>query len=290
MNAQTHTIGSILKVSEAWLAQRGVDQPKVDAGTLLAHALGMKRLNLYLQTDRPLNEPELAAFRPLLQRRGRREPVSRILQRKGFWNHDFFVDGDVLSPRADSEQLVALSLELELPTEAKVLDLCTGSGCLAISLAAERPQWRVVASDISEPALAVARRNARECVPDQTLEWVHADGLQGLGAGFDLIVCNPPYIGWSERATLDPEVAHHDPELALFSGDDGLDLIRRLIPESKDHLSERGWLLMEHGHQQGDALRSLFHDAGFYDVATHRDLGQRERVTLGRRSPIDQTA
>ena len=99
MNAQAHTIGSILKVSEAWLAQRGVDQPKVDAGTLLAHALGMKRLNLYLQTDRPLNEPELAAFRPLLQRRRRREPVSRILQRKGFWNHDFFVDGDVLSPR-----------------------------------------------------------------------------------------------------------------------------------------------------------------------------------------------
>ena len=87
----------------------------------------MKRLNLYLQTDRPLNEPELAAFRPLLQRRGRREPVSRILQRKGFWNHDFFVDGDVLSPRADSEQLVALSLELELPSEAKVLDLCTGA-------------------------------------------------------------------------------------------------------------------------------------------------------------------
>ena len=113
-----------------------------------------------------------------------------------------------------------------------------------------------MASDISEPALAVARRNARECVPDQTLEWVHTDGLQGLDAGFDLIVCNPPYIGWSERPTLDPEVAHHDPELALFSGDDGTRLDPAIDPRIQDHLSERGWLLMEHGHQQGDALRA----------------------------------
>ena len=278
---QRHTIGSILKISEAWLAERGVDQPKIDAGTLLAKALGMKRLDLYLQTDRPLLEPELASFRPLLARRGRREPVSRIIGLKGFWNHDFLVTPAVLSPRADSELLVEKSLAAELPDEARVLDLCSGSGCIAISLAAERPDWTVVGSDVSVEALAVAQANGERCEVDVT--WRQADGFAGLDGGFNLIVSNPPYVGERERPELDPEVANHDPALALFSGDDGLNFIRRLLDEAPSQLKAGGLLLIEHGWQQGEAVRALFAAKGcFNDVETHRDLGGRERVTAGR--------
>lgn len=287
MTKVPHTIGSILKISEDWLAVRGVDQPKVDAGTLLAHALQMKRLDLYLQTDRPLLEPELAAFRPLLQRRGKREPVSRILGRKGFWNHDFMVTPEVLSPRADSELLVELSLSLDLDDQALVLDLCTGSGCLAISIAAERANWTLTGSDLSKKALDVAQHNAQQCIPERSIEWIQSDGFNDLNGQFDLIVTNPPYIGTTERDQLDPEVAEHDPHLALFSGDDGLDLVRRIVAEASQHLRSKGWLLIEHGHTQGEALRDLLTDHGFESIKTHRDLGQRERVSLGRWPGID---
>ena len=287
MTKVPHTIGSILKISEDWLAVRGVDQPKVDAGTLLAHALQMKRLDLYLQTDRPLLEPELAAFRPLLQRRGKREPVSRILGRKGFWNHDFMVTPEVLSPRADSELLVELSLSLDLDDQALVLDLCTGSGCLAISIAAERANWTLTGSDLSKEALDVAQHNAQQCIPERSIEWIQSDGFNDLNGQFDLIVTNPPYIGTTERDQLDPEVAQHDPHLALFSGDDGLDLVRRIVAQSSQHLRSKGWLLVEHGHTQGEALRDLLTDHGFESIKTHRDLGQRERVSLGRWPGVD---
>ncbi len=282
-----HTIGSILKISEDWLAVRGVDQPKVDAGTLLAHALHMKRLDLYLQTDRPLVEHELAAFRPLLQRRGKREPVSRILGRKGFWNHDFIVTPEVLSPRADSELLVELSLGLDLNDQANVLDLCTGSGCLAISLAAERPDWKMTGSDLSTAALEVAKNNAQQCIPEQSIQWIQSDGFNHLHRQFDLIVTNPPYVGMSERDRLDPEVADHDPHLALFSGHDGLDLVKRIIAEASQYLTVNGWLLIEHGHTQAETLRKLLTAHGFDAIQTHRDLGQRERVSLGRWPGID---
>ena len=287
MNNGPHTIGSILKLSEDWLAARGVDQPKVDAGTLLAYALEMKRLDLYLQTDRPLIERELAAFRPLLRRRGKREPISRILGLKGFWNHDFIVTPDVLSPRADSELLVELSLSRHLDDEADILDLCTGSGCLAISLCSERPSWKITATDLSETALAVARRNAEKCIPDGTIRWIQTDVFEDLDEQFDLILTNPPYIGVCERDELDPEVALHDPHLALFSGNDGLDLVKRIVPEATHHLNVNGWLLIEHGHQQANDIRELLAAHGFDQIETHRDLGQRERVTLGRWSGIN---
>ena len=285
-----HTIGSILKLSEEWLAARGIDQPKVDAGSLLAHALTMKRLDLYLQTDRPLRERELAVFRPLLQRRGRREPVSRILGRKGFWNHDFVITPDVLAPRADSELLVELSLGLDLSEDATVLDLCTGSGCLAISLSAERSTWAIHASDLSAAALDVARQNAKLCVPERHIQWIQSDGFENMDERFDLVVTNPPYIGLNEIDELDPEVVEHDPHVALFSGEDGLDLVRRIVSEAPQRLRENGWLLIEHGHQQGEALRKLLTIHNFTAVETRRDLGQRERVSLGRWTGVDQSA
>ncbi len=290
MSEQRHTVGSILAISEDWLQARGVDQPKVDAGFLLAHALGLKRLDLYLQTDRPLHESELAVFRPLLQRRGRREPVNRILGSKAFWNHDFEVTPDVLCPRADSEILIETALGLALPDTARVLDLCTGSGCLAISLAAERAAWRITATDCSEPALGVAARNLKRCKVEAQVTLLCGDLWAGAEAPFDLIVSNPPYVAENERADLDPEVRDHDPDVALFSGADGLELIRRLVGQASHYLTTNGWLLVEHGSNQGDAVRQLFAEAGLHAIDTRRDLGARERATLGCLSRVDEVA
>jgi release factor glutamine methyltransferase len=287
MSETRHTVGSILAVSEDWLAARGVDQAKVDAGVLLAHALGLKRLDLYLQTDRPLSETELALFRPLLQRRGRREPVNRILGLKGFWQHEFEVTPDVLCPRADSELLVETALGLDLPPQARVIDLCTGSGCLAVSLAAERSDWQMLASDCSEAALVVAARNLKRCGVEERIALLCGDLFAGAEGPFDLIVSNPPYIGEDERAGLDPEVRDHDPHVALFSGLDGLDLMRRLVTEAPKYLAKDGWLLVEHGHAQGADVRRLFENAGLSEAHSLRDLGSRERATLGRLTSID---
>ncbi len=196
----------------------------------------------------------------------------------------------MLAPRADSELLVELSLGLDLSEDATVLDLCTGSGCLAISLSAERSTWVVQATDLSTAALDVARQNAQLCVPERCIQWIQSDGFENVDDRFDLIVTNPPYIGLDELDELDPEVAEHDPHLALFSGKDGLDLVRRIVTEAPEHLTENGWLLIEHGHQQGKALRELLTTHNFSAVETRRDLGQRERVSLGRWTGVDQSS
>ncbi|MDE0881878.1 MAG: peptide chain release factor N(5)-glutamine methyltransferase [Myxococcota bacterium] len=283
----SHTIGSILQISEDWLAQRNVDSPKVDAGFLLAHALGLPRLQLYLQTERPLSEDELAVFRPLLQRRGKREPVSKIVGLKGFWNHDFEVTQAVLSPRSDSEILIETALALELGDDANVIDLCTGSACLAVSLAAEKPTWHLVATDCSAEALEVAARNLKRCDVEERIELLCGDLFAGAEGCFDLIISNPPYIAEFERESLDPEVLLHDPAIALFSGADGLDLMRRVVKEAPPRLKERGWLLLEHGCDQAPAVAELMGAHGFVDVVCKRDLAGRERATLGRLPSVD---
>jgi release factor glutamine methyltransferase len=209
--------------------------------------------------------------------------VSRIVGTKGFWKHDFKVTPAVLCPRADSETLIELAVKAPVPEQAKVLDLCTGSGCLAISLAGEKPQWHIDATDSCPHALEVAQENMATCgVQDRVCLhlgdlWAHCTGP------YQLIVSNPPYIGETERAELDPEVLDYDPALALFSGTDGLDLMRRLVGEAAQHLAPEGILMVEHGHQQSEAVQALFTQAGFTGVDSHRDLGGRLRVTQGTR-------
>jgi release factor glutamine methyltransferase len=283
----SHTIGEILQISEDWLARRNVDSPKVDAGFLLAHALGLPRLQLYLETERPLSETELATFRPLLQRRGEREPVSRIVGLKGFWNHDFEVTPAVLSPRADSEILVETALSLELGENARVIDLCTGSGCLAVSLAAEKANWQLIATDCSAEALEVAARNVKTCNVEGRIELRCGDLFADAEGCFELIVSNPPYIAEFERESLDPEVLLHDPGIALFSGADGLDLMRRLVKAAPAKLKAEGWLLLEHGCDQAEAVAELMRAQGFVDMQCKRDLAGRDRATLGRLPSVD---
>lgn len=249
---------------------------------LLSHVLGKDRAWLFAHARDPLGAEEIARFDALLERRIAGEPVAYLTGHRGFWTLDLAVGPDTLIPRPETELLVELALA-RLPTGRvlEVADLGTGSGAIALALASERPQARVVATDASAGALAMAERNAR--MHDiGNVRFLPGDWWQPLaGQRFDLIASNPPYI-----ADADPHLRQgdlrHEPISALASGADGLDAVRIIAGGAPGHLRADGWLLLEHGWEQGKAIRELLALAGFVDIATERDLEARDRVTLGR--------
>ncbi|UYB51521.1 peptide chain release factor N(5)-glutamine methyltransferase [Xanthomonas sp. AM6] len=256
---------------------------RADAEALLLHALQRDRAWLFAHARDPLPAAAAQGFGELLARRAQGEPVAYLTGRRGFWTLDLAVGPATLIPRADTERLVELALErLDPAPGRRIADLGTGSGAIALALASERPQAQVLATDLSEAALAVAQANARAHGLDN-VAFAHGSWLAPLaGQRFDLIASNPPYI-----AAGDPHLAQGDlryePASALASGADGLDDIRRIAAAAPAHLLPGGWLLLEHGWDQGAAVRALLAAAGFGDVATHQDLEARDRVTLGRR-------
>lgn len=254
-----------------------------DAALLLAHALGKPRSWLFAHADDVLGEADVARFDGLLARRVAGEPVAYLTGARGFWTLDLAVTPATLIPRPETELLVELALaRLPADVPVRVADLGTGSGAIALSLAKERPRARVVATDASPEALEVARgntvRNGIGNVAFRLGSW-----LQPLdGECFALIASNPPYI-----ADGDPHLSQGDlrfePAMALSCGPDGLDAIRIIVRDAPACLHSGGWLLLEHGWDQGEAVRALLVEAGFVDVGTERDLEGRDRVTLGRR-------
>ncbi len=251
-----------------------------DAEQLLAHVLRRPRSWLFAHGDESLDAQASADFAALLARREAGEPVAYLTGRRGFWRFDLQVTADTLIPRPETELLVELALALLPPdTPARVADLGTGSGAIALAIAHERPRATVIATDASDRALAVAARNA-QALGLTNLDFRHGDWMTPLGnERFALIASNPPYI-----ADGDPHLAalRHEPRKALTSGADGLDDIRRIVARAPAHLLSGGWLLLEHGFDQGGAVRGLLQAAGFVDVATHQDLEARDRITLGR--------
>lgn len=257
-----------------------------DAALLVAHALGRTRTWLYAHGDEVVDAAALDACERLLRRREAGEPAAYIVGTRGFWRFDLRVTPDTLVPRPETELLVELALE-RLPADhaLRVADLGTGSGAIALALASERPQARVVAVDASRAALDVARGNAA-ALGIANIEFLAGDWLQPLAGGyFDLIASNPPYIALDDPHLDD---LRHEPALALSSGTDGLDAIRAIVRDAPAHLVAGGWLLLEHGLDQGPAVRALLSAAGFAEVATARDLEQRDRVTLGRYNRAQQ--
>jgi release factor glutamine methyltransferase len=251
-----------------------------DAALLVAHALGRTRTWLYAHGDDAVDDAARQACARFVARREAGEPVAYITGRRGFWRFDLQVTPDTLVPRPETELLVELALE-RLPGDRalRVADLGTGSGSIALALAHERPNARVVAVDASAAALDVARGNAG-ALRIGNLEFREGDWLQPLaGEIFDLIASNPPYIALGDPHLDD---LRHEPALALSSGADGLDAIRTIARDAPAHLAAGGWLLLEHGLEQGVAVRALLAAAGFEQVATVQDLEQRDRVTLGR--------
>jgi len=368
------TVRRIVGWMQSDFAERGLESPRLDAELLVAHVLGVPRLQLYLDLDRPIGPEELATLRELVRRRRDREPVAYLIGTKDFWKGRFRVDARVLVPRPDTETLVeraasllrgdvvpqgsahveALADELEelvdlevegettldatreshlveegsdetatharretpgsvadrsvaegassstsraesargrrapkTPTVATtsalpdgpVVDLCTGSGCVVVSLAGEVPERTYFATDVSPDAIEVARENARTA--EVAVELAVGDLFAGLEGPFALVVANPPYVEDGEIATLAPEVAKHEPRLALAGGPDGLDVVRRLATQAFARLVRGGALLVEVGADQGPRAAEILRSAGFVDVRVIPDLAGRDRVIEG---------
>ena len=251
----------------------------------LLDALKLTRLQVYTRHDQPLHPDELTAVRARVQRRGRREPVAYITGTRGFWSLELAVDARVLVPRPETELLVELALARLKGLEApRVVDVGTGSGCIALSLARERPDAVITAVDASQGALAVAQKNAQ--THDLKVEFRQSNLLSAVPGPLEMVVSNPPYIASAEVDQLMPDVARYEPRLALDGGPDGLALIRPLIDQAATRLVSEGWLAFEFGHDQGPAVRDLLlADGRFGDVIIHRDLAGKDRVATARRLP-----
>lgn len=280
------TTAAVLDWTTKRFAEAGIDAARLEAQVLLAHALGCTRVQLYTGFDRPLDEDELARARGLIKRRLAGEPVAYLVGTQEFWSLSFAVDERVLVPRHDTETVIQVVLDQVGERQApwRVLDVCTDSGVLAVTLARELAAARVVATELSPAAAEVARANAARLGVADRVEVREGDLLASVaGEVFDVVVANPPYIATAVIATLDREV-QREPRQALDGGVDGLDLLRRLVVAAPDHVAPGGLLVLEHGHDQGEAVRALC-DAtgGFAPAATVRDLGKQPRVTWARR-------
>lgn len=258
------------------LRDAGVPGPERDARLLLAEAISMPVARLTLEPDWPVTMEQVSVFHGFLARRSAREPVSRILGRRVFWGRDFEVTPDVLDPRPETETLIAEALSGG--TAKRLIDLGCGSGIIGVTLLAEWPSATGVCSDVSQPCLDVTARNAKTQNVTDRLTLVQSDWFEGVDGEFDLIVSNPPYITEDEMAHLDPDVALHDPHLALTPGGDGLSPYRVLAEGSMNHLSEGGRVLVEIGWKQGPDVAEIFTKAGLSNVKVVADLDGRDRV------------
>lgn len=270
----------------SWMQQdfagRGIESARLDAELLLAKALGLPRMNLYLDLDRPLAPEERGAARALVQRRRSHEPVAYILGERAFYKHTFAVSPAVLVPRPDTETLVERALaRLADDSPGPVLDVGTGSGCIGLSLLAERPALRADLVDLSPEALAVARDNAARLEVAERARFLEGDLLEPAEGPYALIASNPPYLRQDELETVAPDVRDHEPHLALVAGADGLEVHRRLATAAPAVLRPGGALLVEVGAGQAAEVRRLLEGAGFRDLAVYRDLGGIDRVVEG---------
>jgi release factor glutamine methyltransferase len=279
------TVLEVIQRSTDFLTRKGVDSPRLQVELLLAHVLRLPRLHLYLNFERSLNLHEIDALRELIRRRGDREPLQHLVGSTSFCGLGLRVTREVLVPRPETEALAEQAWKLlgGLGAAApEVLDLGTGSGCLAITLAVKCPGARIHAVDLAEAALEVARENARHHAVLDRIGFHRSDAFAALPPGlrFDLIVANPPYIPRAEIATLMPEVRDHDPRLALDGGEDGLDFFRRLAVEAGSWLRPAGRMLLEFGDGQEPALRSVFAGHNWIVERVEADYSGQPRILV----------
>lgn len=277
------TVLEILDKGTAYLAKKGIEDARRNMQMLVAHQLACTRMDLYLRFDQPLEEEQLAPLRDLLKRRGDGVPLQHLLGSVTFHRRDFKTDARALIPRPETEELAEWLLKnVKLPQNPHVLDMGCGSGVLGLTLAADLPGSQATLADLSPDALDLARENAA-LLEIRNATFVESDLFSALaGRTFDLIAANLPYVPETDRPTLSKEVAH-DPALALFGGPDGLDLIRRFIPQAKGHLNPGGWLALEIGIDQSAEVESLLRAASLTDVLTLKDLSGIPRFPVGRK-------
>ena len=297
------TVLRLLSWTTDYFKRAGIDSARLDAEVLLAHSLDVDRLRLYIDHEKPVEAEERDRYRALVQRRARdRVPVSQLLGEREFWSLSFKVTSDVLTPRPETETLVEWALSkakaatrngeaqvADSEATLRIVDIGTGSGAIALSLASELSHAEVTATDLSKAALQIATENADVLRMGERVRFVEGDLFEPLANEvFDLIVSNPPYVARRDEGALPPELSH-EPEMALFSGTDGLDVIRRLVSKASDHLSPGGWLGIELSPEQADEVEQALSGAGFVEVERRFDLASRPRVVAARK-PMDETS
>lgn len=285
------TISQILDETRKYFSAKGIDSARLDAEILLAHVLHVDRIRLYTDYDRPLVASELSCYREFVKRRAKREPVAYITGEKEFWSIDFQVNADVLIPRPDTEILVETALEIFKADfsnrSVSVLEIGTGSGAISVSLARDWPAANFITTDISYCAVTVAQKNIFEYNLQNRIRLVCADGLSAFGRKslFDVIVSNPPYIPTGSISGLQPEITMFEPGSALDGGMDGLDFYRKTLKSGYVNLKKGGYVILEIGSGQGEAIYRLFSESGiFSQVQIRKDYSDQDRVLIARKN------
>lgn len=278
----TWTTLAVLDWTTKRFTDAGISSARLEAQVLLAHVLKCSRMQLYTGFDKPLGETELGAYRELIRRRLAGEPVAYLVGEHEFWGMPVYVDENVLVPRPDTETVIEVVRTLrDKKAPARVLDLCTGSGAIALGLAKELPAAQIVATDVSPAAVALAKKNAERNGFADRIDVRQGDLWEPVeGERFDVIASNPPYIASAVIATLSAEVKR-EPVLALDGGADGMAFYDRICAAARTHLEPGGALVVEHGFDQADAVRERFEAAGLTNVTLVHDLGKNPRVTWG---------
>jgi len=277
------TVLDVLQSTTAYFKKRKIDNPRLNAEHLLAHVLGRKRIDLYLEFERDLSESDLAPLRELVRRRGEGEPLQHLLGTVKFCGHTFLCDKRAMVPRPETEQLVEVLIAdcgLRI-ADWKILDVGTGSGVIALTLAKEFPEAKISGTDISEDALALARENAARLGLSDRVRFFKSNLLENVDGIFDLIVANLPYIAAQDRHTLSREVLR-DPEVALFSGAHGDELVRELIEQAPARLRPGGMLALEIGLGQSEALLSILAEKNYRDICSKNDYSGVTRFLFAR--------
>jgi release factor glutamine methyltransferase len=275
------TVLEVLQSTTAYFQKRAIESPRLNAEHLIAHSLGKKRIELYLEFERPLSEPELSPLRELVRRRGQGEPLQHLLGTVEFADHIFMSDKRALIPRPETEQLVEYLCDLSWPEHPRILDVGTGSGVIALSLAARFPQAELHAVDLSADALTLARENADRLGLSDRIQFSQGHLLDKIAGAFDLIVANLPYVASSEAAQLAPEL-RHDPAVALFGGPVGDELIRELISTAPPHLHPGGLLALEIGIDQEGTLLDFLSTKNYHDITSKKDYAGTARFLFAR--------
>ena len=274
-------VQELLIASQAKLRECGISDPIRDARLLLADCLELRTQNLNLLNDSYISEIKISKFWRMVKERCKRKPVSKILGYRSFWGRDFEINENVLDPRGDTETLIELILDCKFEN---MLELGTGSGAIAITVLAERPEVTCVATDISEYALKTASTNSKRHGVESRLKLLHSNWFEKISGSFDVIVSNPPYISSEEYAQLSAEVVKYDPKISLTLGGDGLEAYREILSRALEKLSKNGHIFLEIGYTQANAVEHLFREAGFQQIKVHKDLGSRDRVISAKAS------
>jgi release factor glutamine methyltransferase len=280
---QTKTLLEVLQSTTAYFTKHKIESPRLNAEHLIAHVLKLSRLELYLEFETKLNETELAQLRDLVKRRGQGEPLQHLLGTVEFCGQTFLCDKRAMVPRPETEELVEL-LKSEVrgqKSDLRIVDVGTGSGVIAVSFAKQFPEAKIYAVDISDDALALARENAARLGLKERIQFEKGDLLENLDERFDLIVANLPYVSMQDRHLLAREVLH-DPEVALFAGPGGGEIVRRLIEQAPSHLTPGGLLALEIGLNQAEGLSEFLRQKNYHDIESKKDYSGINRFLLAR--------